>query len=59
MIRITPDSAKAHSNLAVVLAQTPGRMPEAIAEFEASYRLSPDPLIRRQVDELRQAKRPN
>jgi tetratricopeptide (TPR) repeat protein len=32
----------AHTNLGIVLAPVPGRLPEAIAEFEAAARLKPD-----------------
>ena len=36
-----PDSWMAHSNLGDFLMQIPGRLPEAIAEFEAAVRLKP------------------
>ncbi|MGA7382829.1 MAG: tetratricopeptide repeat protein [Terriglobales bacterium] len=36
-----PNSWMAHDNLGIILAQTPGRLPEAIAEFEAAVRLNP------------------
>jgi tetratricopeptide (TPR) repeat protein len=37
-----PDSWMAHNNLGSILAKTPGRAPEAIAEFEAALRIRPD-----------------
>jgi tetratricopeptide (TPR) repeat protein len=37
-----PDSWMAHSNLGDFLSQIPGRLPEAITEFEAAVRLKPD-----------------
>ena len=44
---------RAHVNLANVLARTPGRLPEAIAEYEAALRISPDPQLQQAVDRLR------
>lgn len=41
-LRRNPASWMAHNNLGVILADMPGRLPEAIAEFEASLRLKPD-----------------
>ncbi len=41
-MRIQPDHAEAHNNLASALARTPGRLPEAIAEFQAVLRIRPD-----------------
>ncbi len=37
-----PASWMAHTNLGVVLAETPSRLPEAIAEYRAALRLKPD-----------------
>lgn len=37
-----PDNERAHYNLGVVLAQTPGGLPEAVAEYEQAVRLQPD-----------------
>lgn len=37
-----PNSWMAHNNLGDYLSQIPGRLPEAIAEFEAAVRLKPD-----------------
>jgi hypothetical protein len=34
---------EAHVNLANALAKTPGRIPDAIAEYEAALRLNADP----------------
>jgi hypothetical protein len=31
----------------------PGRLPEAIAEYEAALRIRPDPQLRQMVDRLR------
>jgi len=41
-LRRNPASWMAHNNLGVILAARPDRLPEAIAEFEASLRLKPD-----------------
>jgi tetratricopeptide (TPR) repeat protein len=37
-----PASWMAHTNLGVALAETPSRLPEAIAEYRAALRLKPD-----------------
>jgi tetratricopeptide (TPR) repeat protein len=37
-----PDSSFAHNNLGTVLFLMPGRLPDAIAEFEAALRIQPD-----------------
>jgi protein O-mannosyl-transferase len=39
--RVCPESARAHNNLGNALSQIPGRLPEAIAEFEAALRIRP------------------
>ncbi|MGA9898567.1 MAG: tetratricopeptide repeat protein [Terriglobales bacterium] len=36
-----PNSWMAHDNLGIILAQVPGRLPGAIAEFQAAVRLNP------------------
>jgi len=41
-LRIRPDDADAHNNLGNALERIPGRLPEAIAEFEAALRSEPD-----------------
>ena len=41
-LRRNPASWMAHNNLGVILADRPGRLPEAIAEFEASLRIKAD-----------------
>jgi tetratricopeptide (TPR) repeat protein len=41
-VNVCPYSARPHYNLATVLAQVPGRLPDAIAEFEAALRIRPD-----------------
>jgi tetratricopeptide (TPR) repeat protein len=41
-LRLNPDYAKAHNNLANALAQMPGRMADAIDHYEAAVRLQPD-----------------
>ncbi|SRR5579884_1514964 len=41
-LRRNPESWMAHNNLGVILAGKPSRLPDAIAEFEASLRLKPD-----------------
>lgn len=40
-VRKRPDNARAHNNLGNILAKTPGRRPDAIAEFEQAVRLAP------------------
>jgi len=37
-----PDNERAHNNLGNVLAETPGRLNEAIAQFQAALKLRPD-----------------
>jgi hypothetical protein len=44
---------EAHVNLANTLARMPGRLPEAIAEYEAALRIRPDPRLQQMVDRLR------
>jgi tetratricopeptide (TPR) repeat protein len=41
-LRIQPQSAKAHTDLAAALARMPGQLPEALAEYRQSLRLEPD-----------------
>jgi tetratricopeptide (TPR) repeat protein len=41
-LRRNPVSWMAHNNLGCILADMPGRLPEAITEFEASLRIKPD-----------------
>jgi tetratricopeptide (TPR) repeat protein len=41
-VNVCPSSARPHYNLATVLAQIPGELPNAIAEFEAALRIRPD-----------------
>jgi tetratricopeptide (TPR) repeat protein len=57
VLRIEPNSAKAHYNLGVLLSRIGGRLPEALAHFDAALRISPDPELRRIVDRLRTAQR--
>ena len=45
--------AEAHDALANALARMPGRLPEAIAEYQAALRIRPDPQLRQMVDRLR------
>ena len=37
-----PGAAEAHNNLGLALAQTPGGLPEAIAEYLAALQIDPD-----------------
>jgi tetratricopeptide (TPR) repeat protein len=41
-VNVCPESARPHYNLATELAQIPGELPNAIAEFEAALRIRPD-----------------
>jgi protein O-mannosyl-transferase len=41
-VNVCPGSAKAHYNLGKVLETLPGRLPEAIVEYQASLRIDPD-----------------
>jgi len=41
-IALNPGCWLAHNNLGTILVNTPGRLPEAIAEFEAALRINPD-----------------
>jgi hypothetical protein len=40
-------------NLANALAKTPGRIPDAIAEYEAALRITPDPVVRQMAERLK------
>ena len=37
-----PESARPHNNLGAALWETPGRLPEAIAEYQTALRIEPD-----------------
>lgn len=41
-VNVSPESARPHYNLATELAQIPGELPDAIAEFQAALRIRPD-----------------
>jgi tetratricopeptide (TPR) repeat protein len=41
-VEVCPESAKTHNNLGNALAQVPGRLPEALAEYQAALRIDPD-----------------
>jgi tetratricopeptide (TPR) repeat protein len=41
-VSVCPESAKARQNLGVALSQMPGRLPDAIAQYEAALRIDPD-----------------
>jgi Tfp pilus assembly protein PilF len=41
-VDVCPGSAKTHNNLGYALAQLPGRLPDAIAEYQAALRIEPD-----------------
>jgi tetratricopeptide (TPR) repeat protein len=41
-LRIKPDYAEPHNNLATIYSRQPGRMPDAIAEAREALRLKPD-----------------
>ncbi len=40
-VDVCPESAKAHYNLGNALSQLPGRLPDAIAQYEAALRIDP------------------
>jgi tetratricopeptide (TPR) repeat protein len=41
-IAVSPDAARAHNNLGYEFLHIPGRVPEAIGEYEAALRIRPD-----------------
>src|SRR5208283_3199737 len=41
-VDVSPGSAKTHYNLGNALARLPGRLPDAIAEYQAALRIRPD-----------------
>jgi tetratricopeptide (TPR) repeat protein len=41
-VSVNPGSYKTHAELANALAQIPGRLPEAVAEYQAALRIRPD-----------------
>ena len=41
-VDVCPESAKAHYNLGIALAQLPGRLPDAIVEYQSALRIDPD-----------------
>ena len=41
-VNVSPGSAKAHYNLGKALESLPGRLPEAIAEYQVSLQIDPD-----------------
>jgi tetratricopeptide (TPR) repeat protein len=41
-IALNPDCWLARNNLGMILANTPGRLPEAISEFQSALRINPD-----------------
>jgi tetratricopeptide (TPR) repeat protein len=41
-VEVCPQSAKAHLNLGRVFLETPGRLPDAVAEYEVALRIEPD-----------------
>ncbi|MGA2118751.1 MAG: tetratricopeptide repeat protein [Bryobacteraceae bacterium] len=41
-VKVCPASAKAHYNLGTVLAEEPGQIADAIAQFETALRINPD-----------------
>ena len=41
-VDVCPESAKTHNNLGGALAKLPGRLPDAIVEYQVSLRIEPD-----------------
>jgi tetratricopeptide (TPR) repeat protein len=56
VLRIEPESAKAHYNLGVILAKS-GRLAEALTHFDEALWINPDPDPRRVLDGLKVAQR--
>jgi tetratricopeptide (TPR) repeat protein len=56
-VRIKPDFAEAHYNLAGALSRAPGRTQEALAQLDAGLRLQPNPHALQLRDQLRAAKK--
>jgi hypothetical protein len=42
VLRSEPNNTQAHNSLAITLAQMPGRLPDAIAEYHAALQINPD-----------------
>jgi protein O-mannosyl-transferase len=40
-LRLQPENFQAHNNLGIALSAIPGRMPEAVAEYQAALRIEP------------------
>jgi len=57
-LRLKPDHAEAHDNLAIQLAAIPGRLPEAIDHSEQAVRLKPDSPVTRYNLAIQLAKMP-
>jgi len=41
-VKVCPGGARPHMNLGIALEQIPGRLPEAIAEYEAAVKIDPE-----------------
>jgi tetratricopeptide (TPR) repeat protein len=41
-VNVCPGSAKTHYNLGNILSQLPGRLPDAMAEYQTALRIEPD-----------------
>jgi tetratricopeptide (TPR) repeat protein len=56
-VKLDPNLADAHTNLGLAYLQAPGqeKNAQALAEFEASLRLKPDPELKRRVEQLKLA----
>jgi hypothetical protein len=52
-VKACPESVRARMNLGETLLPMPGRLPDAIAEYEAAQRIRSDPNVERMIQELR------
>jgi hypothetical protein len=52
-VSVCPGSAKAHYNLGNVTKELPGRLPDAVAQYETALRIRPNPRLREMVNRLR------
>jgi Flp pilus assembly protein TadD len=57
-VKMNPGDSKAHANIGVVLAGTPGRMDEGIAELREAVRIDPgNASVQRSLDSALEARK--